>query len=235
MGFFKKLFTWGKSEANALVDRITDDMKVLDLKIVEQKEMLDKSVNGLAKVKAIEIKQRSKAEQLREQADSYLEKANQLKVGMKNGTFKEEDAKKDILLLLNRHENVKNEATAMDAQADKQDKVVKALEKKIKDLKTLITTTEAKVVNLKAEREAAKANKEISKELSTLNVDSAASQIAELENKIQADNAEADAWEHLSESTMTDEERIDKMLNEASPTSDDELLKNFLEDDTTAK
>jgi phage shock protein A len=230
MGLLSRIFRFGKSEANSVLDKFENPIKLLKLKITEMEDAQGKSVTGLAKVKTIEIGQRTEAAKLKEKADTHLSNATKLKKMMKSETIDAEQAKKDILLLLNNHENFMNESKAMEAQADKQKAIVENLEQKVVKFKTLIKDTKNKIVTLEAQREAAKANKEISKELSTLNVDGVENELAELERRITSDNNEASAWESLDESTKTDEERINALLEQDSATDDNVLLKDFLND-----
>lgn len=231
MGLLKRIFNFGRSEANALLDKFEDKIKLLKLKVSDMKTMLDKSVEGLAKVKAIEIRQRSEAANLEEKANSYLDKAKKLKRMVKNGTVGEKQGKADILTLLNNHENLMKESAAMVKQADSQKVIVDSLAAKVKKLKTAISETTTKVTTLEAQRDAAKANKEIAKELSSLNFDGVFAEVQALEDQIKADNSEAEAWEGIEDSTQTDEERINKLLETSSDTDNNKLLNDFLAED----
>lgn len=228
MGLFQRLFRIGKSEASAALDKVEDPIKLLKLKIEDLKGILTSSNEGLAKVTAVKIKQLADAEKLREQAKDYITKATKLKEMMNNETIDAEAAKADIVLLLNKHENTLGEAANMQAQADIQAKTVDALKQKVVDLKNLIESTKNKIGLLETQQKAAKANKAISKEMSTLNLDGVKSEMEALENSISADNAEAESWTELSDTTQSDMERIDAAIAKNSVTSNDVLLNDFL-------
>lgn len=228
--FFQRLFRIGKSEANAALDKIEDPIKLLKLKVEELSGTLATSNEGLAKVTAIKIKLLADVETVKQQADSYIEKATTLKQMMKAGSIDEDDAKSDILLLLNKNENALAEAKNLQVQADAQVKVVDNLKNKIVDLKNLIESTKKKITLLETQQQAAKANKTISKEMSSINLDGIKSEMAALEESISLDNAEAASWDELSDSTQSDMERIDAAIAKNSPTSNDVLLNDFLKD-----
>lgn len=228
--FFKRLFRIGESEANAALDKVQDPVKLLKLKIEDLKGVLSKSTEGLAKVTATKIKMLSDVETLKTKGDTYIDKAKKLKAMMESGTIDAEAAKSDIVLLLNKHENTKDEIASMQKQADAQSVVVDNLKTKIVDLKNLIESTKGKITLLETQQQAAKANKTISKEMSSLNLDGIKGEMEALENSIASDNAEAASWDELSDSTQSDMDRIDAAISKSSTTSDDVLLDSFLND-----
>jgi phage shock protein A len=230
----KRIFAIFIAKGNKAVDAIEDKVELLEQKVRELKDTLDASVKGLAKVKALEIKLASDQKALEAKADKFLEDAKKLKAKVKNEEYENEDAKAElegyIVTMLNKYENMKNEAAAKVNEVEKQKQICSNLEKKIGDLKTLITKTEGNVVNLKAQKQAAETNKAVSQELSSLNVDGVSGQIDEIERAIQQDNSEAEAWVQLDENLETDEDKIEKLLNQSSPTADSKLLEDFMKD-----
>lgn len=226
----QRLFRIGKSEASAALDKIEDPVKLLKLKTEELGGTLANANEGLAKVTAIKIKLLSDVEKVKQQGASYVEKATKLKELMKSGAISEEEAKSDIVLLLNKNENALTEAANLQKQADAQSKIVDNLKNKVLELKNLIETTKNKIVLLETQQKAAKANKTISKEMSSVNLDGIKSEMAALEESISLDNAEAASWDELSDSTQTDMDRIDAAIAKNSPTSNDVLLNDFLKD-----
>jgi len=228
MGFFKRLFKIGEAKANKALDSIENPIELLEQKVRDLKEGYAKSVQGLAQVKALEIKYRKKSGEFTNKSGDYFDKAKQIKAKIESGDWLEEDHKSSIILMLNKKENMENEAKNMGNQANSQQKIVDTLQSKIKEMQNLITSTESQIINLRAQAEAAKVNKSVSKELSFVNVESAQAQIAEIERRIDSDNAEAEAWVDIDDKLEDEETKIDKLLNESSPTSDDSLYGDFM-------
>jgi phage shock protein A len=230
----KRLFGIGIAKANKAVDAIEDKTELLEQKLRELKSGYETNVNGVAKVKALEIKLKTDAKSFENKAEDILEKAKKLKAKVQNeeydGDAGEAELENYILTMLNKYENLKNEATAKEGERAKQEQICKNLETKVKSLKQLISDTENNIVNIKAQSEAAKINKEVSKELSGVNVDGVSGQIEEIQRKINEDNAEAEAWVELDEGLEDDEAKIEKLLNASLPTADDKLLKDFMND-----
>lgn len=230
MGILSRLFSIFKAKANKAIDAIEDKIELLEQKVRELEQSHKDSMNSLAKVKALEIKMRGDAEKFRTEAQTYLDKATQLKAKLKAGDIEEEEGKTYILSMLNKHENMLNEAKAKEEQGVRQAEICKNLEKKIKDLTNLISTTKNNITNIKAQSEAAKVNKEVSKELSNVNVDGVSGQIEAIQKQIVQDNAEAEAWVKLDENLEGDDAKIDKILNNPSPTENSKLLSDFMKD-----
>lgn len=224
---------WGifNAKAHKSLDKLEDGARIdiLRQKVRDLEGGHAKSVNGLAKVKALQFKFEKDAKSFEEKAADYRDKAGKLKARYETASKKDQtQLKSDIILMLNKAENMDKEAETKRQQAEAQGKVVENLENKIKEMTKLIKQTKANITNMEARAEAAKVNKEISKELSDVNFDGVSAQIEEIEKKINEDNAEAEAWDHIDTALEDDEERIEKMLNESSPTEDSELFENFM-------
>lgn len=225
---------WGifNAKAHKSLDKLEDGARIdiLRNKVRELEGGHAKSVNGLAKVKALQFKFEKDAKAFDDKAADYTDKAGKLKERFESATKKadKDQLKSDIILMLNKAENMKSEADTKREQAVAQGKIVENLEKKIKEMTNLIKQTKANITNMEARAEAAKVNKEISKELSDVNFDGVSSQIEEIEKKINEDNAEAEAWDHIDTALEDDEDRIEKMLSESSPTEDSKLFDDFM-------
>ena len=224
---------WGifNAKAHKSLDKLEDGARIdiLRQKVRELEAGHAKSVNGLAKVKALQFKFEKDAKAFEDKAADYREKAGKLKERYEGASKKDQaQLKSDIILMLNKAENMDQEAANKRTQAENQGKIVANLETKIKEMTKLIKDTKANITNMEARAEAAKVNKEISKELSDVNFDGVSSQIEEIEKKINEDNAEAEAWDHIDTAMEDDEERIEKMLNESSPTEDSKLFDEFM-------
>ncbi len=233
MGILKRINNIFKAKTNKALDQIENPIETLEQKIRELSEAQTKSISGLAKVKAVEIKFKNAAKTAMDSSQEYKEKAIRLKARYdkcEEGPEKEQ-YKADITLMLNQSENFRNDSVTQNANAAKQAALVSNLEGKIKEMKNLIKTTNNEITNLKANSEAAKANKAISKEFSDANFDGLTAQIDSIKSNIAADNAEADAWSELDTNLTSDEDRINKLLNSSSPTADNELFTNFMKDE----
>lgn len=223
------------AKAHKSLDKLEDGARIdiLRQKVRDLEAGHEKSINGLAKVKALQFKFEKDAKAFRDKAEDFQDKATRLKARFDDTPKKEQaQLKSDIILMLNKKENMSQEAVNKELQAKKQGEIVENLENKIKEMTTLIKDTRANITNMEARSEAAKVNKEISKELSDVNFDGVSYQIEEIEKKINEDNSEAEAWDHIDSALEDDESRIEKMLNESSKTEDSKLFDDFMSEKT---
>jgi phage shock protein A len=230
-GFWSRFWGIFNAKAHKSLDKLEDGARIdiLRQKVRDLEAGHEKSINGLAKVKALQFKFEKDAKSFHDKAADYRDKANKLKERFDGANKKDQtQLKSDIILMLNKAENMDKEAANKELQAKNQGKIVDNLEEKIKSMTTLIKETRNNITNMEARAEAAKVNKEISKELSDVNFDGVSSQIEEIEKKINEDNSEAEAWDHIDTAMEDDEERIEKMLNESSPTEDSKLFDDFM-------
>lgn len=219
-----RVITLFKVKAHSALDSLEDSVETLKQKVRELKESYDKSITGLANVKTVEINYRKTSEDFKSKATEYHNKAVKLKEKLKDDDVQ---LKSDILLMLQKEQSMLEQSEVAFKNAENQKVIVDNLEAKIKEMKILITSTSNKITNLEAQRDAAKINKTISKEMSNLNFDGISSQIEEIEKHINNDNSEAQSWSTIGNELQTDEERINKTLQN-DKINDSELLNNFL-------
>jgi len=224
----RRIWDFIVGKGHKAMDAVEDNIEILENKVRTLEGNYAKSIEGLAKVSALGINYKSKAKELNDSADGYRQKATQIKEKIDSGEWTKEDAAPDIIIMLNKEEQMRTEAKAMEAQAATQQTITDNLSKKIKEMDKLIKTSRGQITNLKAQKEASEVNKSVSKELSSVNVDGVSSHIEEIENQISQNNAEAAAWEDIDTRFEDDEKRIERKLNESSSTSDDKLLADFL-------
>lgn len=230
MSILSRLFNLFRGKAHKALDAVENPIEQAELTIRDLEAAHGKSISALAASKSIVYKMKSEAKSAEEKAKAYLDKATKLKAKLVDDMSEEDAAslKKDILLMLNRQENFKNEAVAKSAQAETQEAKTKKMASDIKKLQNTITTTKTDIENKKANLEMAKQNKAINKELSNLNVDGIQSKLADIQGRIDNNNNEAEAWAGIEEDLESDEARIDRMMSEPSETDDNDLLNSFL-------
>lgn len=223
---------------NAKAHKALDNAETVGMKIdmVKQKTReletsYKKAVEGLSKIKALEIKYKNSTQKAENSAKSYQDKAKKLKTRFDSaGENDKEQLKSDIILMLNKQETMSVEANSQRELAVNQKGKVDAMTIKIKSLSDLITSTKSNTINMEAQAQAAKVNKEVSSELSSMNFDGVTSQLSALQSDIDADNAEGEAWSEIGSDLEGDEKRIEKMLAESSPTEDSDLFTTFMKD-----
>jgi phage shock protein A len=233
MGLLKRIWDFLRGKAHTAMDKVENKVESAELSIRDLEAAHQKSIEALASSRTICIKLKSEAKKATESAESYLSKALKLKARL--GGDDDEQVKKDIVTMLNRQENFKKEAEEKTKKAEIQDAKTDKMADSIKKLQTTIGDAKTNIANQKVDMELAAQNKNISKELSDLNVDGITGKLAAIQTQIDNDTNEAEAWGGIDEDLESDEARIDRMLNESSATDDNELLNSFLTKDEATK
>ena len=214
----------------ALDDAETTTTKVSSVKqkIRELEDTHRTAVIGVQKIKVVALKYWGGVEKANTSADSYAETAKKLKAKYEIAKGKEKtQLKSDIVLMLIKNKDALTEVKSQTKLAINQDAKVDAMYVKIKQLAKLIKDTKVNIVNVETQSATAKINKDVSFELSELNFDSLTNQLKDLEDGVGADNMEAEAWSGLDDDLMSDEKRIEKLL-EDEKTSDGDLFDSFM-------
>lgn len=226
--FLSRLFNWGKSEANSLMDKLENPIKIYDQEIRNQKEKLENALESLAKLKASTNKTKANEKKMLGQAKEWKSKANALLDKVDNdSSLKKEDGERLVIEALNKHENLLQESSRYKEMAKQQDSLVKSLDAKIQKLRNNIKEAEKERDSLKARADVAKVSKDINKELSTLEIDNSNSVLQRMREKVEEDEALAVAYEELGDGNMDVESEIEAILGKDSPTANSELLANL--------
>jgi len=144
--FFTRLGDFLRGKAHKAMDSIENSIEILELKVRDLEQDYTKAVEGLAKVKALEIKYRNKANnELKTSAAGYRQRALNIKSKIESGDWDEIDGKADIVVMLNKEEQLTVEFNGMNTQADNQQSITENLAKKIKDMDKLIKTSKGQV------------------------------------------------------------------------------------------
>jgi len=75
MGLFNRLFKIGEANANAVVDKLEDPIKMTDQAIRDLKVDLENSIKALAEVKALAIRSKNETDMHKNKAQEYESKA----------------------------------------------------------------------------------------------------------------------------------------------------------------
>lgn len=219
MSIFKKIKNIVLGETHAFLDKIEDSIKTFELKIIESKENLQKAMKALASLKTEESLMESRISKKQKEMQDYMTKAESLKKRYETAEDKEE-METLIKTMLSKYSTAKNEMDALVIAEQKQEAIRKDTEQKIKQLQAMIQKYESQITTLKAQRDAAKANKAVAKELSSFNVDGLDSEFQKLTQEVERDIAEADAWTNLGDGLKSDDKRVEELLSQTSQEDD---------------
>lgn len=223
--FFKRLFRIGKAEAHSALDQLENPIRMSEQGIRDLKLDLDKSIQSLAEVKAIAIRNRRDAEAQKQLAADYETKARMLLQKAKEGGMSIEEAKRLAAEALARKEEVVKQATVSTENMVKYDSLTSNLDGKIKQLKSTIATWENELKTLKARATVSNATAKINKELASIDSSSTMEMLNRMKEKVEQQEALAESYGELANVDKNIDDEINKALEGVKSTASlDQLM-----------
>ncbi len=223
MNIFKRLFTMGKAEAHSAIDQLEDPIKLTEQGIRDMKEDLNKSLEGLAQVKALAIRSRNEAQDSREKAKDYEAKAMLL---LKRGQKGELDAAEVERLakeaLVKQAENTAH-AEKLTEDQNRFEAQVSQLDTNVKAIRSNISKWENELRTLKARVRVSSATKNLNKQLAQIDGNSTVAMLERMKDKVLQDEALAESYGEIANESRSVDEEINKALDNRSVDADDAL------------
>ncbi|HAC20674.1 MAG TPA: phage shock protein A [Porphyromonadaceae bacterium] len=227
MGIFSRLFKVGQSEANSLVDKLEDPIKLTEQGIRDLKKDLEKAVEALAEVKSYAIRAKRDMNSAKERAADYEQKAILLLKKAQSGDITQEEADRLATQALDAKAAAEKEMLRHEADAVRFDQNAEKLEVTVKTLKEKIVEFENELRNLKARVRVSEASKNINKKLSSIDSSSTLAQLEKMKEKIDQQEAIAEAYEGLSTETKTLDQELEEALGKKGTASQSQALSDL--------
>ena len=193
MGFFDRLGRLVRANANAVISRAEDPVKILDQSVEDMQNDLVKLRQAVATAIASQKRIQNQAEQATAQAATWYERAE---MALRKG---EEDLAREALA---RRKTCQETATALNAQLSSQAGQVDALKKSLVSLEGKIAEAKTKKDMLKARAQAAQAQEQLQNAVGSLNTTSAMAAFERMEEKVEAMEARSQAAAELAGSDL---------------------------------
>ena len=223
MGIFKRLFTIGKAETNAAIDKLEDPIKMTEQGIKDLKKDLDNSLQALAEVKAIAIRSRKELSDSKSRAESYQQKAIAILKKAESGSIDSAEADRLATEALKKKEQAQQQVAVHQEEVDKFEKNINQLESKIHNLKSTISRYENELKTLKARSKVSEATKKINKQVSGIDSSGTVSMLEKMKQKVAEDEALAEAYGDIANQSKSIDDEIDQALDETSTNADSSL------------
>ncbi|MCH2031917.1 MAG: PspA/IM30 family protein [Tenacibaculum sp.] len=223
MNFFKRLFKIGQAEANAALDSMEDPIKMTEQGIRDLKIDLEKSLESLAQVKALAIRAKNDVEEYTSKANDYQQKAMLILTKAKNGELDIEEADKLAKQALVRKEETNQQLENAKSESENFDESVAKLESSVQEIKNSLKKWENELRTLKARHKVAKATKNLNKEMAEIDSSSTVSMLERMKNKIEQEEALADAYGDMAKENKTLEQKLEELTNTTEQSAEDDL------------
>ena len=132
MGIFNRIFRVGKAEANAIVDKLEDPIKMTEQGIRDLKVDLDKSLQALAEVKAFAIRSKKELHENTAKAKNYEQKAVLLLQKAEKGELDPAEADRLATEALTKKEEAVEAANRSQEEVTRFDNNIATLDKNVK-------------------------------------------------------------------------------------------------------
>ena len=209
---FKRIFRIGSAEAHSALDSLEDPIKMTEQGIREMKEELQKSLEGLAEVKALVIRARNEVKTESDKASEYESKALQLLKRAEGGQMDVAEAERLATEALKKKEAHSKHGEVAKASMTKYETSVKQLESNVQQLKSNISSWENELKTLKARVKVSSAQKNINKHLANIDSSSTVEMLEKMRDKVNKDEALAESYSEIANESKSLDDEIDSAL-----------------------
>lgn len=216
MSLFKRLFTIGKAETNAVIDKLEDPIKMTEQGIRDMKKDLETSLKSLAEVKALQIRSKNDTKKEADRAADYERKAMLLIQRAESGQISVEEADRLASEALNKKAECEEHVARTTQEQEQFSKNVSSLENNVKTLRTKVSSWENELKTLKARVKVATATKNLNKQMANLDSSNTISMLERMKDKVAQEEALSEAYGDISNESKSLDDEIDSAIGSDS-------------------
>ncbi|MBI3143000.1 MAG: PspA/IM30 family protein [Bacteroidetes bacterium] len=224
MSIFKRLFRIGAAETHSLIDKLEDPIKITEQGIREMKADLDKSLQGLAELKALAIRSKKEAEENRWRSNDFEQKAMLLVQKGERAEIAPAEADRLATEALLRKQQCDEQATRAEAEKANFDVQIAKMDQNVKVLRSNITKWENELKTLTARVKVANATTKLNKQLAQMDNSGTIAMLEKMKDKVQQQEALAESYADIANEAKTVDEEIDKVLADSEKVSANDAL-----------
>lgn len=224
MSIFSRLFKIGQAEANTVVNRLEDPIKMTEQGIRDLKRDLQGAITGLAEVKSVSVRLAKEAEDSKRQVGEYERKAMLLLQQAQDGKLELADAERLATEALTRKESISERAVQLARDAEQQQRMASQLQETVQKLKSTISTHENELITLRARSKTAASTKRINQQLAKVDSSSTIAMLERMKEKVEEDEALAQAYGEVANIDTSVDSEIDRALAGAGTSSAQDQL-----------
>ncbi|MBC8754072.1 PspA/IM30 family protein [Kordia sp. YSTF-M3] len=216
MSLFKRLFTIGKAETNAVIDKLEDPIKMTEQGIRDMKKDLENCLKSLAEVKAMQIRSKNDTKKEADRAADYERKAMLLIQKAESGQISAEEADRLASEALNKKAECEEHVARTSQQQEQFGNNVSNLENSVKTLRTKISSWENELKTLKARVKVATATKNLNKQMANIDSSDTISMLERMKDKVSQEEALSEAYGSIANETRSLDDEIDNAIGSDS-------------------
>jgi phage shock protein A len=216
MGIFNRIFNIGKSEVHNALDKLEDPIKMTEQGIRDLKTDLNKSLQGLAEIKALAIRAKNDNAKFSNDAKQYEQKAVMLLQKAQAGQISPQEADRLAGEMLKMKESAEADAQRTGKEMLQHESSVATMEQNINKLKSKVTTYENELRTLKARAKVSDATKKINKQLAQVDSSSTISMLERMKEKVAQDEALAESYGAIALESKSINDEVETVLGSSS-------------------
>jgi phage shock protein A len=224
MSIFQRLFKIGQAEGHDVINKLEDPIRMTEQGIRDLKIDLQGAMTGLAEVKGVAIRLTKEAEEARRQASEYERKARLMLQRAQAGHMDITQAERLATEALTMKDGASERAIRLFKDAEQQQRLASQLQEKIAQFKSTISTHENELVTLRARAKTAAATKKINQQLSQIDSSSTIALLERMKNKVEEDEALAQAYGEVANVDSSVDAEIDRALADSQTTNPQDRL-----------
>ena len=224
MSLFKRLFTLGKAEANSIVDKLEDPIKMTEQGIRDMKKDLEDCLKALAEVKALTIRSRNEISQMKEKSKDYEKKAMLLLQRAESGQLEASEADRLASEALNKKAESETHLERATKEQNQFEGNVSSLEKNVNTLRSKISTYENELKTLKARVKVATATKKLNKQMAAVDSSDTIALLERMKDKVEEEEALSEAYGSIANESKSLDDEIDSAIGGGAQASASDSL-----------
>ncbi|OHX66250.1 phage shock protein A [Flammeovirga pacifica] len=211
--WLKRLFGIVESETHSVLDKLENPIKQTEQGIRDLKADLSKSMQGLAEVKALNIRERKEHQTNVRSAKEFEQKAMMLLERANHGQINPQEADRLATQALERKQQLEQRAGANATNLKNYEGMLTKMESNVQQLKSQISKWENELKTLKARATVSDASAKLNKQLSNVDSSTTIARLEKMREKVEEKEALADSYADIASlSNTTVEDEIDSAL-----------------------
>ncbi|WP_375578294.1 PspA/IM30 family protein [Marivirga tractuosa] len=216
MNVLSRLFKIGQAETNSAIDKLEDPIKMVEQGLRDMRENQDAAMRSLAEVKAMHITRSRELNQSKSAEEDLKNKSVLLLKKAQLGEIESEKADSFVKENLIRKAQLAKEILLMKDEVANLEKQVATLEKNVNSIKSGINQWENELNTLKARVKVSSATQKINKQMTNMDSHSVVSMLERMKSKVMQDEALSQAYGEIAEASETNEEKMNKAIENIS-------------------
>lgn len=217
MSIFQRLSNVFRAEAHQALDKIEDPIPMIELGLRDLKRDLADAMQGLAQLKAQEIRARKEGTDQGRLAADYERKAMLLLQRAEAGEIDPAEAERLATEALNLRDRAATQSQAILQQAEQQKGMVENLQQRVDQLKSTVAQNEVELRTLRARAQTADASAKINKQLSRVDSSGTLAMLERMKERVAEKEALATAYGEIADTSGGVDKQIDKALGAPRP------------------